>query len=217
MEKIEMQPVREKVVTALRKAIFEGELVDGQEITQEEIANKLGISRMPVREAFRILETDGLLKIMTRKAVVLAFTEDDFKDNMFIRSVIEGEAAARACIHHRDFSRLEKIQEKMKEAIKNKDLDTYVQANIDFHGTIWDYSQSNRFKVLLNQTFNGIMFDIPLLVPGHMEKSIQEHEKIIEALKSGSPERAAEAMRYHISRGAGNFVDYRSQFNLKDL
>ncbi|WP_052947577.1 GntR family transcriptional regulator [Aneurinibacillus tyrosinisolvens] len=71
MEPIIIQPAREKVAAILRKAIFLGELKPGEVLSQEEMASKLGISRMPVREAFQMLERDGLLVLQNRRGAVV--------------------------------------------------------------------------------------------------------------------------------------------------
>ena len=95
--KVKLLPAREQVASILRKAILSRELQEGQEITLEGIAELVGVSTTPVREAFQILARDGLIKLRPNKgAVVQGINEKTIRDHYETRAVLEGEAAARA-------------------------------------------------------------------------------------------------------------------------
>ena len=99
--RIKLLPAREQVASVLRKAILSRELEEGQEITLEGIASQVGVSSMPVREAFQILAADGLIKLRPNKgAVVLGINEKTIRDHYETRAILESEAAARAS--HKD-------------------------------------------------------------------------------------------------------------------
>lgn len=95
--KIKLLSAKEQVAAVLRKAILSRELVEGQEITLEGIAGMVGVSSMPVREAFQILAADGLIKVRPNKgAVVLGINEQTIREHYEIRALLESEAVAKA-------------------------------------------------------------------------------------------------------------------------
>ena len=129
MKKVSLLPARDQVAEILRRDIFTGELKKGQELNQENIAEKLGTSRMPVREAFQILEREGILTIHKRRAVVEGLTTEDIVDHLKIRAMLEGEAAARATIKQ------ENIVENLKRIIQDEKIHVSIlqQVIIDYH------------------------------------------------------------------------------------
>ncbi|MGM9920417.1 MAG: GntR family transcriptional regulator, partial [Bhargavaea sp.] len=124
MKPIEKKSARDQVIISLRKAIFNGDLKNGEEITQEEIAKILNVSRMPVREAFYALEREGLLHTQqNRRVVVKGVTEEDIKDHYDIRAMLEGEAAAKAARLATDLKDLEEINKEIEKAVRDKNTD----------------------------------------------------------------------------------------------
>lgn len=107
--KIKLLSAKEQVAAVLRKAILSRDLVEGQEITLEGIATMVGVSSMPVREAFQILAADGLIKVRPNKgAVVLGINEQTIREHYEIRALLESEAVAKACRPGRTFRALPK-------------------------------------------------------------------------------------------------------------
>ncbi len=105
--KIKLLSAKEQVAAVLRKAILSRELVEGQEITLEGIAGMVGVSSMPVREAFQILAADGLIKVRPNKgAVVLGINEQTIREHYEIRALLESEAVAKASRPGSDISRI---------------------------------------------------------------------------------------------------------------
>jgi DNA-binding GntR family transcriptional regulator len=215
MEQISLQPAREQVAAVLRKAIFTGELRIGQELTQEEIAKQLGISRMPVREAFQILQRDGLLILKSRHAIVQGLTDEDIVDHYEIRAMLEGEAAARASSNIKDFSDIILVQENVEKAAIAQDVPGYSLANESFHRAIWDASGSSRLENLLNQLWNGLPPHLPELLPEQIQKSIVEHKTIVSAICSGQPEEARKTMTSHVRRSLDDLLNHRK--NLEEI
>ncbi|MGO1058478.1 GntR family transcriptional regulator [Planococcus sp. FY231025] len=204
MKQIIILPAREQVAEQLRKAIFEEELVKGQELSQEQIAKQLGISRMPVREAFQILEREGLISTKNRKTVVMGMSLEDIADHIDIRALLEGEAAARACMRNADLEKVVAAQKRAKEAVENNDSHEYSAANEEFHKAIWAASESNRLENLIAQLWEGIPPQLPVLVPEQKSISIGEHDEIVAALQEKDAERARVAMSSHLKKVAEN-------------
>ncbi|MEA3348360.1 MAG: GntR family transcriptional regulator, partial [Pseudomonadota bacterium] len=117
--------LREKIVEVLREAIIRQKIRPGERITELEVAERFGISRTPIREAFRQLESEGFLTIIPRKgAVVSDIQEKDIRDFYEIKGVLEGYAArqAVALITEKDIARLEQFNREMEECAKRQDV-----------------------------------------------------------------------------------------------
>jgi DNA-binding GntR family transcriptional regulator len=210
MEQVSILPAREQVVAIVRKAIFTGELPMGQELVQEDIAKQLGISRMPVREAFQILERDGLLmKKNNRRSIVRGLTNEDFIDHYKIRAMLEGEAAARAASNDNDLKDLIQAQEEVENAALAGDSTRYIPANESLHRAIWVSSNSPRLENLLRQLWNGLPPHLAELLPEQIEKSINEHKNIVRAICKGNEEEARNAMLTHVKRSLKDLLSHR--------
>jgi DNA-binding GntR family transcriptional regulator len=209
MKQASLLPARDQVAEILRRAIFTGELQKGQELTQEKLAEDLGTSRMPVREAFQILEREGLLSIQKRRAVVRGLTIEDIVDHLQIRAMLEGEAAARANLKGEDFDDIKLALENTENAALSMDMFNYVSANESFHRTIWAASGSSRLENFLNYLWNGLPPHLPMLLPKQMERSISEHQNIVTAICNGTPDEARTAMLKHINRSVDDFIKHQ--------
>ncbi|MEM3265802.1 MAG: GntR family transcriptional regulator [Candidatus Micrarchaeaceae archaeon] len=215
MESVIIQPISQKVADEVRKAIFTGELKAGQVLSQEEIAQKLGVSRIPVREAFSELEKTGLLVLRNnRRAVVADLTVEDFTDHYSIRIILEGEAAARASLTN-GHKEIEDAYEELKNASKNQDIPAYVVANEKFHKEIWEASGSKYLILLLNQLWKGLPPYLPELLPEQIKLSSPEHEAILNAILNRQPEDARRFMQKHIERSQKSFIQRYMQINTK--
>ncbi len=200
--------IREQVADALRKAMFYGELKKGDELTQNAVAIKLRVSKMPVREAFQILERDGLLILNNhRKAVVRGITKDDILDQYDIRIVLEGEAAARASLK-KDVSDIVRAYELVEKAAEKVDPASYMKANTYFHHTIWRVAGSRRLVWLLEQVWSGIPPYLPQLVSSQIEHSLLEHRRIVSAIQGGKSEEARSLISEHIRRDMNYLIAY---------
>lgn len=201
MKQISLRPAREQVADALRKAIFLGEIRPGSVLTQETIAQQLGVSRMPVREAFQLLAREGLLVLQThRRAVVREITRADVIDHYRLRSLLEAEAAARASENPDEHDDILAAHEAVIVAYQHTDVEEYVRCNESFHRAIWSGAQSNRLEGLLDQLWNGLPPHLPELFPPQMDRSVSEHEAIVKAIVAGDAEASRIAMQHHIER-----------------
>ncbi|MBX6353162.1 MAG: GntR family transcriptional regulator [Thermoflavifilum sp.] len=207
MEPIKIRPAREQVADALRRAIFTGEIQRGEELTQEAVAAQLGVSRMPVREAFLMLERDGLLMLNShRKAVVRGLTEEDIVDHYDIRALLEGEAAARASVSE-EVADIRAAYEDARSAGLRGDAAAFVEANQQFHRAVWEAADNPYLMRFLDQLWRGLPPHLPELVPVQMRQSLADHDQIMSALEAKDPEAARRAMRHHIQRSLQQFLN----------
>lgn len=207
MKPIEKKSARDQVIISLRKAIFNGDLKNGEEITQEEIAKILNVSRMPVREAFYALEREGLLHTQqNRRVIVKGVTEEDIKDHYDIRAMLEGEAAAKAARLATDLKDLEEINKEIEKAVQARNTDEYIVANEHFHRTIWKLSNSVRLQSFLDQLWSGLPPHLAEMVTEQMGKAHSEHQDILEAFRNRDEHAARELMMSHIKRSKIDFL-----------
>src|SRR5690349_6633325 len=117
--------LREKILETIRDAIMSGALKPGEKVAEPELAERFGISRTPIREAFRQLESEGYLTVIPRKgAVVVSFSPKEVEEFYAIKSILEGYAARRACINltAREVDKLKTINEKLRQLADDGDL-----------------------------------------------------------------------------------------------
>ncbi len=199
--KIKILPVREHVAGVLRKAILTGELGEGQEITLKDIASNVGVSSMPVREAFQMLALEGLIKLRPNKgAVVLEINEKTIRDHYETRALLEGEAAALASKNSVDVSEIEGIQKLAEEALAANNYNEYNKHNQAFHVAIWTAADNAKIANILASLWNGMSMGPRITKEDYAILSNKEHRKIAEAIKNHNAARAREAMHKHIKR-----------------
>jgi DNA-binding GntR family transcriptional regulator len=199
--KIKILPVREHVAGVLRKAILTGELGEGQEITLKDIASNVGVSSMPVREAFQMLALEGLIKLRPNKgAVVLEINEKTIRDHYETRALLEGEAAALASKNSVDVSEIEGIQKLAEEALAANNYNEYNKHNQAFHVAIWAAADNAKIANILASMWNGMSMGPRITKEDYAILSNKEHRKIADAIKNHNAGRAREAMHKHIKR-----------------
>jgi DNA-binding GntR family transcriptional regulator len=180
--------LREQIVSSLRDSIVKGELKPGQKLTEPELAERLGISRTPIREAFRQLESEGFLSVIPRRgAVVSELSRKEIADFYDIKSLLEGYAARIAAgkITDKDIRKLEGINGKLEEAARAKDLATFFKCNEDFHRVYMELCGNEKLHEIRDsmvQRYHRFRLQA-LSVPGRLMKSVQQHKNIIKAFE----------------------------------
>ena len=207
--KVKMLPAREQVASILRKAILSRELKEGQEITLEEIASQVGVSSMPVREAFQILATDGLIRLRPNKgAVVLGINEKTIRDHYETRAVLEAETAARCCDEGKDISAVSNSYHMALKALEDNDASEYSYHNQMFHVEIWSCAGNEKMKLILSSLWNGLSMGHKVTQEQYARISIAEHKRILEAIEARDAAEARQAMYDHIIRSMNNILTH---------
>lgn len=204
--------LREKILENIRDAIISGSMTAGSRVSEPELAERHGISRTPIREAFRQLESEGYLTVIPRKgAVVSAFSPKDIEEFYAIKSILEGYAARRACANltARDIDRLEAINERLREMANQDDVKHFFKVHNDFHDLFIKASDNNKLRVMINNLVNRFqrLRLMSLSVPGRMVVSVQEHAKIIEAFRKRDCETAEALVRTNAEYGGKVLMD----------
>jgi len=183
------QTLREKILENIRDAILKGTLKAGERVSEPDLAERYGISRTPIREAFRQLESEGYLTVVPRKgAVVTALSERDVEEFYSIKSILEGYAARLAATNltDKELDRLVAINSRLERLATAGDVKTFFRVHNEFHELFIKASGNEKLLELIQQLLKK--FDrlrvASLSLPGRMEISVKEHDKIIEAFKN---------------------------------
>ena len=203
-------PLREQVADIVRGMILSGELKAGEQLSERVISQKLQVSTTPVKEAFRALQTEGLIYTKPRSGSYVAdISIDDMLKIAFMRSALEGVAAYYACLNltQDDLSRMHAILDSVGALLAepSPDPETIHRQNVAFHDVIRSAAGSsyltNQIQTLrtIDYSFRQVaqMEYIEEPIPAH-----REHLQILAALEARQPERSEQLMTAHIRRVA---------------
>ncbi|MRG84915.1 GntR family transcriptional regulator [Salinibacillus xinjiangensis] len=200
-----------RVTNELRRAIFQGIFTEGERLIQEEWAERLGVSRMPIREALKQLELEGLVKVEPRKgAIVTPITSHDIQEIYTVRSFLEVLAVEKALpyITKQDEQKLEQLLLKMEGlTITNENVKDYIQLNNDFHKLLRERCPWVRVKQQIDMLWLGFLpFSSPNILSHCYDQAKDEHRMIFEAVKKREPEMVKLTLRYHIQRNKSSLL-----------
>lgn len=205
------KPLRELVFETVREAIITGQLPPGERIMEIQLAEELGVSRTPVREAIRKLELEGLVAIIPRRgAYVAGFSLKDIIEVFEIRGALEGLAAALAAerITDAELDKLERHLVKAAELIGRADLEGMVEIDTGFHSLLYEASRNKRLANIISNLREQIQRfrQTSLSFPGRMKIALEEHRKIVEAVSARNPELARELAQEHIENAENSIM-----------
>lgn len=194
---------KNKAYDFLKNAILEQRFLPGQSLVEDNIANQLGISRTPVREAIRELSREGLVDSSpNRRTVVRALTTQELLDIFDIKIRLEGLCAAHAAERSGKATAQElyKALRHMAAAAKAHDKGAYLRADEAYHAAIYAGAQSERIKQIiedLNTQWHRMRQGMAA-IESRMDTAVEEHRRIADAIGAGEPQSAEVAMRVHL-------------------
>lgn len=211
-EKVLHGSLRLKVYQQLRDWILQGHYADGKALTELSVSQELGVSRTPVREAFRQLELDGLVVSSPNRSVTVhCYSDQDILDLYEVRSRMESLAAARAAVNMTQEQRdkLISVFEQEKRATEENETVLPVLQDLDaaFHDQIFAGSGSAILQSMLspiNQKTRQARL-VSLSRPGRSHGQITEHKSILEAILRQDSQDADRQMRRHIASAADSY------------
>jgi DNA-binding GntR family transcriptional regulator len=194
------QSLRDAVTTALRNRIASGELAPGTRVVERQVADQLGVSRVPVREALRVLEREGFVEERATRGMVVRLLDDDDVAMLFaVRESLEALLSRRLVdvLDDAGLAALDDVIERAAAHDRAGRTAEAVVANADFHALLGDLAASR----VLSSVIEPIAGRMAWLLNQHSEPTtmIAEHRVIVEALRSRDPERAAESFRRHLT------------------
>ena len=199
----EYLPLRDVVFNTLRQAILRGELKPGERLMEIQLANKLGVSRTPIREAIRKLELEGLVLMIPRKgAEVAEITEKNLRDVLEVRCALEELAVQLACdrIDEEGVRELRAAAEHFRDVLDSDDITKIAEADVAFHDVIFTATDNRRLIQLLNNLREQMYrYRVEYLKDIAVRRTLaEEHRSICEALRAGDETKALDFIRVHI-------------------
>ena len=209
----EYLPLRDVVFNTLRQAILKGELEPGERLMEIQLADRLGVSRTPIREAIRKLELEGLVIMIPRKGAEVAdITEKSLRDVLEVRKALEELAVQLACekITQEELEELEKAGENFKKVLKrSKDITEVAEADVRFHDVIYMATDNQKLIHLLNKLREQMYrYRVEYLKnPDVHEQLTQEHEEIVYHIKRREKVEATAVTCQHIDNQVSAVTD----------
>jgi DNA-binding GntR family transcriptional regulator len=192
LEKLKIQidnhlTLREKIVETVRNAIVNGQIPAGARVAEPELADRFGISRTPIREAFRQLESEGFITVIPRKgAIVASLSAKDISDFYDLKMVLEGYAArcAAKVLTEKELVKMEAVNRQMEIASTKKDLRKVLALHNEFHEIFLKSCGNEKLcSIVQNMVMQFQRFRLILVMRGKLEGSIRQHREIIEAFR----------------------------------
>jgi DNA-binding GntR family transcriptional regulator len=199
------QNVPRQVYELLRDRILTAELKPGESINERRLADLLGVSRTPIREALRKLATDGLIDIIPSVGTSVALVEPSrIYELCLIRKSLEcatAEQAAGRFTKEADRD-LERLIDEQEATIASGDMRRNIAVDSEFHRVIHDLSGMPIATDMLRSVMGEVVRarHLSIQLPGRLREPITEHRRILKALRSGDGQRASDAMREHLER-----------------
>lgn len=196
-------PLRDVVFNTLRQAILTGDLKPGERLMEIHLADKLGVSRTPIREAIRKLELEGLVTMIPRRgAEVAQITEKSMMDVLEVRRAMDALCVELACerITEEELEALREACEAFGEAVKSKDIKVIAKADVALHDIIVQATGNRRLVQLINNLSEQMYryrFEYLKDCSRH-ENLIEEHRVIYESIVKRDKEAASNAAKLHI-------------------
>lgn len=206
------KPLRDLVLEAIRSAIMNGTLQPRERLMEIQLAEELGVSRTPVREALRKLELEGFIVMVPRKGAYVAdLSFKDIADVFEIRAALEGLAAGLAAerITEDELENMERLIVGKQEAINSGDIDKLVEVDTSFHELLYKASRNNRLAAIISNLREQIQrFRLTSLsFPGRNKESLQEHKQLVEAIQARDSQLARQLAQEHIENAENVLIE----------
>ena len=205
-------PLRDVVFQTLRGAILKGDLKPGERLMEIQLANKLGVSRTPIREALRKLELEGLVNMVPRKGAEVAdITEKSLRDVLEVRKALEELSVQLACekITEEEIEELKRVAERFKDTLNDQDVTKIAEADVAFHDVIYTATDNQKLILLLNNLREQMYrYRVEYLKKEEAyPQLIAEHEELIDNISKRNKEEATRIMCEHIDNQVATVIN----------
>ncbi|SES94650.1 transcriptional regulator, GntR family [Natronincola peptidivorans] len=208
----EYKPLREIVFKYLRESILEGRLEPGRRLMEMQLAEELGVSRTPVREAIRKLELEGLVIMVARKGAYVAdVSVRDMTEVLEIRGALEGLAASLAAERMTDeeVQALTQVADEFKKCHLEKDIEGMIEKDVEFHEKIFAATRNGKLYQM-SQSLREQVYRFRVRYISEYNKSkelVIQHEKILKAIAERNPKKAYAYGQEHIENLANHMME----------
>jgi len=199
------KPLGEIVYVALREAIIKNQFKSGERLMETELADEMMVSRTPVREAVRKLQSEGYVVMLPRKGTyVTSLSMQDVNDVFEIRAALESMAASKAAERASDeeIAEIKRFIEDEAMLWDSSDLARTIKSDIQFHSLVYRASKNTKIENLINDLREQTqrLRSSTLSRPGRLRFALEEHRQILAAIEARNPEEAHEASIAHVER-----------------
>ncbi|NLC76141.1 MAG: GntR family transcriptional regulator [Clostridia bacterium] len=210
------KPLRDLVFETMREAIINGDLAPGERLMEAQLAEEMGVSRTPVREAIRKLELEGLVAMVPRKGAYVAdYSIKDITDVFEIRAALESLAAGLACerITDQELEELQVLVVRVRDTIEDNDLEALVGIDTEFHDRIYRASRNSRLEQMISNLREQIQRfrSTSLASPGRIKDTLEEHKGIVDAIADRNIALAQKLAAKHVENAEDIFLAHFSQ------
>lgn len=197
------KPLRDVIFNTIREAIIVGELKPGERLMEVQLAEKMGVSRTPVREAIRKLELEGLVEMLPRKGAHVAdLSVKDIMNVLEVRSTLDGLASTLSAerITDEELKELRHVQQQFANYVEKDNLQGIIKKDVEFHDIIYRSSRNDKLMQIINNLREQAQrFRVVYLKDYSNPKDInEEHAEIIEAIAARNVVAAQQAAQKHI-------------------
>lgn len=207
---VRRRSIEDEVYMRMREAILRGEIEGGERLVHEDLANRFGTSRIPVRDALKRLIFDGLVDADERGVCrVSHFGLEDVEEIYALREMLESHAVAKACERLTDdeLAELERLQGDIEQAAESGDKQSYVELNQEFHRELYDIADQPRLARMIYGLWQGLPPLTPMTIDNRLTQGAYEHRDILAALRDRDADAAGRAMRAHIATAGRALYD----------
>jgi len=211
-ERILSQALYMQVADRLRDQIYQHELTPGDAIDEMALCERFGISRTPLREALKVLNSEGLIELIPRRGSFVRSMDIEELNELFpVMVVLEGLCAREAVenCEPEDLQKLKQMHEKLEDFAKQGDIDGYYEQNFVFHQAVQDLSGNKWLQRVIGDLRKVLRLarHMQLTIPGRLENSLEEHRNIMLAFKNNDPDLADQNMQDHLKQQWFSLVD----------
>jgi len=192
--------LKDQVTSLVRENILKGKLPSGSKLIERELAESLGVSRMPVHDALIQLEKEGLVVTKTDARYVIQLTRQDLFQLFQVRVVLERLAAELAAKNTttKNAENFEEILYAMKDAVELHAMDTFIDRHTKFHRMIWQQASNPQLLRAMDSILGPILMFMARSEYINWDNSLERHRAIVEAINAGDQAAAGEYMARHI-------------------
>lgn len=205
LNRIDIRILHQDVAGKIRDMIRKGALVRGQRIIEAELCEQIGVSRTPLREALRVLESEGLVELFPHKGVHIRQPSMNEIQEMFeVMGVLEGTCARLTAqkMTAAGWRKLERLHRKLETHYAASDREKYIAANNVFHALVQELAGNRVLDDIVRRLREKIALyrHQQIYEPRRFDESIREHREILEALRRRDPDAAETRMKNHLER-----------------
>jgi len=197
------KPLRDVIFDTLREAIIVGELKPGERLMEVQLAERMGVSRTPVREAIRKLELEGLVEMLPRKGAHVAdLSVKDIMDVLEVRATLDGLASSLSALRINDdeIKELRHLLDQFVGYVEKENLQGSIKKDVEFHDVIYRSSRNDKLIQISNNLREQIQRFRVIYIKDYSstKELVREHNAILEAITGRDPEAAMRAAQIHI-------------------